>query len=260
MIIAKPTKNLTGITLEGEFDDFYEIVDCIYRMTGVSDSYDDPYWGVKNRLLGICYEIRHAYQGDRNVILTENGVYKELMKQNSMILPQNNVHFSVEILFPEAVFVALSVSELYVFGHRYYKSRATKREEDRGLRTSRYSNYVRDQALLDLLSATILQALADVIGDDELEKLLKYRTRSYDMDDLFLHYVTHYIDKCNIEYLKTVPEKRKDKLRNIAKRIVQKPASYEKMKMELEYAAQEYDCSIYELCDPKLEYPENIEW
>lgn len=260
MIFAKPTEHLTGITLEGEFDDFYEIVDAIYRMTGDTECYDDPYLGVKNRLLGICYEIRHAYQGDRNVTLTENGVYKELMKQNSMILPQNNVHFSVEILFPEAVFVALSVSELYTFGHKHYKFRGMKQDENSVFRAPCYSDYVRDQALLDLLSATILQALADVIGGDELEKLLRYRTRSFDMDELFLHYVTHYIDKCNIEYLKTAPEKRKDKLRNIAKRIVQKPASYQKMKRELEYAALEYDCSIYELCDPKLEYPENIEW
>ena len=156
--------------------------------------------------------------------------------------------------------MALSVSELYPFARKHYSSHAMGQEENSVFRAPRYSDYVRDQALLDLLSATILQALEDVIGADELEKLLKYRTRSFDIDDLFLHYVTHYIDKCNIEYLKTDPEKRKDKLRNIAKRIVQKPASYEKMKRELEYAALEYDCSIYELCDPKLEYPENIEW
>lgn len=260
MIVAKPTEHLTGITLEGEFQDFYELVDCIYRMTGLEESYDDIYWGVKNRLLGICYDIRHAYQGDRNVVLTENGVYKELMECHSMILPQNNVHFSVEILFPEAVFVALSIPELYLWSRTYYGSRAKKQEDKWGFRAQRYSAYVRDQALLDWLSATIMQALADVIGDDELEKLMKYHTRGYDDDVLFAQYVTQYIDKCNLEYLKTAPEKRKDKLRNIAKRFIQKPVTYEKMKMEFEYLAKEYNCSINELRDSRLEYPEQIEW
>ena len=56
----------------------------------------------------------HAYQGGRNVLLTANGVDDELMKWHSMLPPKNNVHLSVEILFPEAVFVALSAPELYL--------------------------------------------------------------------------------------------------------------------------------------------------
>ena len=40
MISAMPTKNLTGITLEGDFEDFYEIVESIYRMTDPDIVYD----------------------------------------------------------------------------------------------------------------------------------------------------------------------------------------------------------------------------
>lgn len=258
MIFAKPTGHLTGITLEGEYKDFYEIVESIYRMTGLEEDYDDYYWGVKNRLLGICYDVRHAFQGDRNVLLTDNGVYDELMEWHSMILPKNNVHYSVEILFPEAIFVALAVPEMYIMSSRYYGSRPKKHEEKAKFPAQRYSDYHRDMAILDLLCNTILQALADVIGDDELEKLLRFRGNR--IGSCFFRYVTHYIDKCNIEYLKTAPEKRKDKLRNIAKRIVQKPAAYDNMKIALEHSAKVYNCSIYELEDPKLEYPEDVEW
>ena len=59
MISAKPTENLAGITIDGDHDDFYEIIESIYRMTGLEESYDDYYWSVKNRLLGVCYDIRH---------------------------------------------------------------------------------------------------------------------------------------------------------------------------------------------------------
>ena len=109
MITAKPTEHLTGILLEGEFNDFYELVDSIYRITGLEDDYKDMYWSVKNRLLGLCYEVRHAYQGDRNVKLVDNGVHDEMMKWHSMVMPKQNVHFSVEVLFPEALFVAFAV-------------------------------------------------------------------------------------------------------------------------------------------------------
>ena len=33
MISAKPTDKLTGITLEGNYDDFYEVMRSIHRIT-----------------------------------------------------------------------------------------------------------------------------------------------------------------------------------------------------------------------------------
>ena len=65
---------------------------------------------------------------------------------------------------------------------------------------------------------------------------------------------------CNIELLKTDVEKRKDKLRNIAKRIVKKPQAYMNMEADLRYWAKEYKTTIYELHDPKVEYPDDFEW
>lgn len=258
MISAKATENLTGITLEGDYDDLHEIVESIYRMTGLEEDYDDGYWSVKNRLLGVCYDIRHAFMGDREVKLVDNGVHEEIMKWHSMILPRQEVHFSVNILFPEAVFVALSVPEIYAQSRQYYGKRSKKQQENAEFPAEKYSYYVRDKAILDTLSAVILGALAEVIGDEELEKLFK--TKSHLYGEGFFHYAAQYVDKCNIEYLKTEPEKRKDKLRNIAKRFIQHPEAYRNMKRNLEYAAKRYACSLHELEDPKLEYPEEIEW
>ena len=221
MISAKATENLAGITLEGDYDDLHEIVKSIYRMTGLEEDYEDDYWSVKNRLLGVCYDIRHAFMGDREVKLVDNGVHEEIMKWHSMILPRQEVHFSVNILFPEAVFVALSVSEIYAQSRQYYGKRSKKQQENEEFPSEKYSYYVRDKAVLDTLSAVILGALAEVIGDEELEKLFKTKSHLYGVG--FLNYATQYVDKCNIEYLKTEPEKRKDKLRNIAKRLMQQP-------------------------------------
>lgn len=261
MITAKATEHLTGILLEGEHKDFYEIVNSIYRMTGLEEDYEDPFWSIKNRLLGICYDIRHAFMGDRKVQLIDNGADDELMKWHSMIMPKKNLHFAVEILFPEAVFVALTVTELYSSSSVYYGSRARKlqmKEENPQMFINDYSDYIRDQAILSLLSSVILSAFAEVIGDEEFEKVMRLKEKKYSFD--YMNYITQYVDKCNIEYLKTAPDKRKDKLRIIARRMINQPAAYKNMKSALEYVAKIKSCSIHELYDPDLEYPEEIEW
>lgn len=261
MISAKPTEHLTGVLIEGEYEDFYEMVESIYRMTGLEEDYNDRYWSVKNRLLGICYDIRHAFQGDRNVKLVDNGANDELMMWHSMVMPQQNLHYSVEVLFPEALFVAFSIPELYLPSSVYYGQRARKlqkKEEQPRKFVDRYADYIRDQAMLDMLSSVILSAFADVIGDEDFEKVLSQRGKSYGYE--YEHYATQYVDKCNAEYLKTVPEKRKDKLRNIAKRLLKKPDAYRNLLSDLEYSARRHGCSIHELHDPDLEYPETIEW
>ena len=258
MITAKPTEHLTGITLSGEYQDFHEIVEAIYRMTGLEEDYNDRFYGVKSRLLGICYEIRHAYMGDRDIELVENGVDDEIIKWHERILPGENLHYSVNLLFPEAVFIALAVSDMYIRPIQYYGERGKKSNEEEELPVNTCVDYLRDKAVLDLLCTVIISALAEVIGDEETEKLLRFKNNRYEV--VFADYVTHYLDKCNVEYMKTEPEKRKDKLRNIAKKLIQKPAAYSHLKEDMEYSARYYNCSIYELHDPKEKYSEEIEW
>jgi len=258
MITAKPTEHLTGILLEGSYDDFLQIVNSIYNIT--IDHFEgddlDPYRGVKNRLLGICYDIRHAYQGDRNIVFADNGVNDEMMKWHKTILPKKAVHFSVELLFPEAVFVALSAPDLFIHDYSGYKTEDSA-EEDKY--RPNFSAYYIDKAVIDTLSGVILGCLEEVIGVNEFYKLMKRRnTRVF---STYSYYLPQYVDKCNVEYLNTSSEKRADKIRNITKRFISHPSSYYSMLESMKSAAQDYGCSIYEIRDTRIKYPEDdIEW
>lgn len=76
----------------------------------------------------------------------------------------------------------------------------------------------------------------------------------------YIDYATHYIDQCNIELLHTDVAKRKDKLRNIAKRIVRKPAGYISLESSLQSSAKIHKTTIYELYNADLEYPDDFDW
>lgn len=69
MLKTNPTENFTGITFLGDIYDFYELVESIYNVTDVENESGGPYYSASMRILGICYDIRHAYQGDREKIL-----------------------------------------------------------------------------------------------------------------------------------------------------------------------------------------------
>ena len=106
MIYVKATMHLTGVTIQGDLDDFNDLVSAIYRMTGTSEEVGDLYESVKNRLLGLCYDIRHAYMGDREIVLKDNVLGSNIKEEFGIHECNQNIYYSVNILYPEAIFLA----------------------------------------------------------------------------------------------------------------------------------------------------------
>lgn len=90
---------------------------------------------------------------------------------------------------------------MYIFSSVYYGMKGKRTDTDCHLPPLPYSDYIRDKANLDVLCAEIWQALGEVIGHEELEKLIHLMQRT---DESYIHYVTHYIDKCNIGQRNTI--------------------------------------------------------
>lgn len=81
MITITNTPNLTGVTISGDFSDLYNLVEAFHEIA--IDKYSEKhhrYIEISTRVLGLCYDIRHAYQGDRAVELVDNaGQYVDLL-------------------------------------------------------------------------------------------------------------------------------------------------------------------------------------
>ena len=228
MIQAKVTKNLTGITIQGDYDDFNDLVNAIYRMTGVDSNEAGLYDEVKMRLLGLCYDIRYAYMGDREVVLKDNVLNEDLKEEMGIKNCEQNIYYSVNVLYPEAIFLALAVPNMFICCNYYYGKRDERDQEFKIFSSN--SDYLKDKALLK-------------------------NSREY-----YMHYVTQYVDYCNLEFLKTDINKRKDKLIDITKKFIKPSKEYQRMEKRIKEYSQKHQIPIYAVEDDNLEYPNEIEW
>jgi len=88
------TENLTGVSITGDYYDFNNLVDAFHTI--IVDEYSE-----KNsedvelsiRILGVCYDIRHACQGDREVVLLDNDMDDKKMKYHSIRTTNKNVYY-----------------------------------------------------------------------------------------------------------------------------------------------------------------------
>jgi hypothetical protein len=64
MIFANPTKYGAGITVYGDLHDFQNLHETTHHLTELSPLID----GRGEFVLGLAYEVRHAYQGDREML------------------------------------------------------------------------------------------------------------------------------------------------------------------------------------------------
>jgi uncharacterized protein DUF6904 len=70
MIFVKPTKYGAGITIYGDLHDFQNLHETIHHITKLSPLID----GRGEFVLGLAYEVRHAYQDDREVLKLSAGL------------------------------------------------------------------------------------------------------------------------------------------------------------------------------------------
>ena len=259
MLQIKPTEHFTGLTIQGDYNDFSELMDSINRITTSVENVDSFYYGVSKKLLEIRHEIQCANMYGK-IVLKDNGMNDTLMSRHKINTPMENVYYSANVLFPEAIFVAASVPKMYGYAASSYEVKRKDSFLGFDLPPLPYVYYIRDKANLDVLCAGIWQALGKVIGNEELQMLLKKVQQMEDNE--YIHYATHYIDKCNIVLLETPVEKRKEKLKNIAKNIIEKSEDYKRTERYLEHWSKECGTSIYNLCDQSIgvPFPNEIDW
>lgn len=118
MIFIAPTPHGAGVSINGDFQDFQELYDALHDVVGGEEEYP-AYEPIRLRVLGVCYDLRHALMGDRDITFVENGLDAEKQKRSSILAPAKNVYFFFPVLWPEMIFVAMALNDfLRLYGRK----------------------------------------------------------------------------------------------------------------------------------------------
>ena len=266
MITVKNTENLAGVTISGDFDDLNNLVDAIYGIViNENDLSEDSnkskakelkrYIDMSERVLGFCYDLRHAYQGDREIEFIDNNMNQDKMKWHSTITTANNLYYKFNYLYPEMFFIMLALNELIEVRIKAL----TKTSYIYGEGLDKRVIWDDKITIIRAFQSQFVKCVKSTLSESSFSRWLSTMNEDY----IYIHNICgQYLDVLNINYMKMNKETRLKKLTSYAKRIAGYSADREHIEIERVVldGANEYQCPKRDIKLEGVEYPDNILW
>lgn len=251
MIIVRNTPNNSGVAIYGDHMDFKNLYDALHTVVGNEDEFIE-YDAARIRVLALCYDIRHALMGDREIEFVDNGMDEEKKRRMSVLAPEKNVYLKIYVLWPEMFFITIALNEFLTL----YAQKLTKTRHSINLFTESKVVWDISIAQVRMLQGAVAECLKQTVSKNVYARMLNIMNGRYVFID---RYVTQYLNILNQRFLKMKKEKRLKNLSTIAKRIVERGPEYRNLEDELMEEAKKYNCSVDDL-RLDLDFPESIEW
>lgn len=239
MIYITNTPNNTGVAIHGDYMDFEELYESLHTIVGEEEEYPS-YEAARIRVLGVCYDIRHALMGDREIEFVDNGMDEDKMRRLSMITPNKNVYLVINVLWPEILFVTMALNDFILLNRKKCK----------------HPQWDKTTAAVRKLQATVSECIKQTVSDASYKRMINMMIRDYTWFD---GYATQYLDILNCRFLSMDKEKRLKNIPTMAKRLAEQGQEYIEVKSEVIEAARTHNCSVDDI-RPQLEYSDEIEW
>lgn len=217
MIISKPTPHGAGIFLYGDYNDLRSLHETIHELCAEGG----PLIGQVNEyVLGLAYDIRHAYQGDRDTLAMDSGTQKDAP------------YYGVSILWP---YFLVQLSLL-----RWAAAFIPTTKEIQ-------SNLYR----LEACTEEALLSYDHAIGTQCIKLMNCYAGLAHD-------YLVKFIDERAEEYIgyPSTGKKRFKQLPAILRSIAPSSAEYLEFEMQMQMIAKQKGCKAEELTSTRDEWPE----
>lgn len=223
MIKLTNTPNMTGVLISGNVEDFEALYDALHTVVG-PEELAFALTGARLRVLGLCYDLRHACMGNRNVAFQEHGITMEQMKYLSMIGPTQNLYVSFETYWPELLYISFVLNEFIESYERNQKKPIHTWDESRAIVRLFQSK------VLKLAQATMPEkSFVTFKKSTDGTSLFSYR--------FYANMYTQFVDYLNLQWIAMNLEDRPKKLHLIAKRLNQHSSEYEKFERQMNTAA-----------------------
>lgn len=240
MIKVKLTQNYTGFNIEGTFDDFYELYDNIDYFLGIEECEDIFEEDMRLHILGFLYDLRHAYQGSRNIKVVENHLNDEQKEYYGI-----NKSIKKDILYDFDYVVPELLTDILLFKH-FAKTKNKKISEFD-------TNY---NSVMTFYSK-VIDALQEILTENQVKKVKKLLSESPISEKYWLR---QWFMMVSIDYLKMTKNKRKREIMHIIESLCDSYlyVEYQEIKKEVQEYAKENNINETEI--EYGEYPDEIEW
>ena len=235
MISIKTTPKLNGISIQGDFDDLNHLYDALSEYTdfyidgimleiesdyvkehGIAikdmtpeqreeyftlNKHEIEYFeAMRENILGLCYDIRHAYQGDRGIALVENG--SDVLTECTEELPLKNLQYNVAVLYPWAFYYLFALRDML---DNMYKPEWLNGIGEYGV-SRRESDIHLYRGVLDTFVALLWKNLEELFGKDfdALYNYFKYKDCFNLLDRTYLTGICNYLVAVSDEGLSKV--------------------------------------------------------
>ncbi|MBU9711187.1 DUF6904 family protein [Evansella tamaricis] len=251
MIVAKNTPNNTGIAVYGDYIDFENLYEALHDIVGEEGEFTG-YDSARIRILGVCYDLRHALMGNREYEFMENGLDEDKKKRLNVLAPDKNMYLKIYVLWPEMLFVMIALNDFL----EQYAKRMVKNKYSLNLFSEPKVSWNKTVAQIKMLQAAVSECLKDTLSENAYARLLNVMNGNYVFTD---RYLTQYIDHLNDKFMDMTNDKRLKNISTFAKRIAEKDKEYRALERDLQEEAKRRNCNVNDL-RLAIDYPEEIDW
>lgn len=249
MITIESTANHAGVTIKGDFFDFNQLYNALHAVVGDEDEFPSHY-EARIRVLALCYDLRHAFMGDRGIAFVANGLDDELKRCHAIIAPDKNVYLTFNVLWPEVLFYTMALNDFV----RLYANKLSK--DLYRLFEDKNVAWDPNLAQVRLFQATVFECIQQTVSPTVLARL---RNMIFDEWLSFDGYTTQYLDVLNLRFLELDRDTRVKNISIMVKRLTEQGDEYQQYRAAVKKAAKTYGCSP-DAISLNVEYPEEIDW
>jgi hypothetical protein len=250
MIYVTNTPNNAGVAIYGDCLDFDALYEALHTVVGNEEEHM-RYEAARIRVLGVCYDLRHALMGDREVEFIDNGMNKDRMRSMGIIAHDKNVYLKINVLWPELLFVTMALNDFV----RLYAEKQAKNNYYAML--DKRNIWDGSIAQVRLFQAAIAKCIKEVVSPASFSRMMNLLNHDYTWTD---GYITQYLDVLNIRFINMDKEKRLKSIPTMAKRLNEHDKEYREIESVVLDGAREFGRPACDIRLEGIEYPEEIDW
>lgn len=250
MIYLKNSLNNAGVSIYGDLLDFDALYEALHIIVGDEDE-NINYEGARFRVLSVCYDLRHAMMGDREIEFVDNGFNVDKMKAMAVIAPNKNLYLKIDVLWPELLFVTMALND-------FVRLHAQKQAKDKyQFMLDKRNIWDSPIAQVRSFQAAIAKCIKEVVSPASFSRMINLLNHDYMWTD---GYVTQYLDILNVRFINMDKEKRLKSIPLMAKRLTEREREYSEIESTVLRGAAEFGCRAEDIELQGMEYPDEIDW